>query len=226
MAGHAQLKFVMTECSKTQIRLAGLRWLKDFLHNATWLKWWITFLVDRACRKWVSVNVDYWLNTYHHHRHHHHNYQHHHPLSSSSSIIIIIIIHYHHHPSSLSSSIIIIIIIVHYHHYSPLSSSSSSFIIIIIIIHYHHPSSLLSSSSIIIHQHHHHHRHISLSLPSSSSYSFLSIRMARQLALPTLDHGVTGSNPAGGEILPDFIAQSLSSSLFQWLKYCWRDIKP
>ena len=24
MAGHAQLKFVMTECSKTQIRLAGL----------------------------------------------------------------------------------------------------------------------------------------------------------------------------------------------------------
>ena len=26
MAGHAQLKFVMTECSKTQIRLTGLRW--------------------------------------------------------------------------------------------------------------------------------------------------------------------------------------------------------
>ena len=26
MAGHAQLKFVMTECSKTQIRLAGLKW--------------------------------------------------------------------------------------------------------------------------------------------------------------------------------------------------------
>ena len=26
MAGHAQLKFVMTECSKTQIRLAGLIW--------------------------------------------------------------------------------------------------------------------------------------------------------------------------------------------------------
>ena len=25
MAGHAQLKFVMTECSKTQIRLTGLR---------------------------------------------------------------------------------------------------------------------------------------------------------------------------------------------------------
>ena len=27
MAGHAQLKFVMTECSKTQIRLAGLSML-------------------------------------------------------------------------------------------------------------------------------------------------------------------------------------------------------
>ena len=26
MAGHAQLKFVMTECSKTQIRLAGLNY--------------------------------------------------------------------------------------------------------------------------------------------------------------------------------------------------------
>ena len=25
MAGHSQLKFVMTECSKTQIRLAGLK---------------------------------------------------------------------------------------------------------------------------------------------------------------------------------------------------------
>ena len=27
MAGHAQLKLVMTECSKTQIRLTGLKWL-------------------------------------------------------------------------------------------------------------------------------------------------------------------------------------------------------
>ena len=27
MAGHAQLKFVMTECSKTQIRLTGLIWV-------------------------------------------------------------------------------------------------------------------------------------------------------------------------------------------------------
>ena len=42
--------------------------------------------------------------------------------------------------------------------------------------------------------------------------------MAKQLALPTLDHGVSGSNPAGGEILFEpkrrFIAQSLSCSLF------------
>ena len=27
MAGHAQLKFVMTECSKTQIRLTGLNYI-------------------------------------------------------------------------------------------------------------------------------------------------------------------------------------------------------
>ena len=26
MAGHAQFKFVMMECSKTQIRLTGLKW--------------------------------------------------------------------------------------------------------------------------------------------------------------------------------------------------------
>ena len=30
MAGHAQLKFVMTECSKTQIRLTGLIYLSLF----------------------------------------------------------------------------------------------------------------------------------------------------------------------------------------------------
>ena len=45
-----------------------------------------------------------------------------------------------------------------------------------------------------------------------------SVRVAEQLALPTSDHGVVGSNPAGGEILPKpkrrFIAQSLSSSPF------------
>ena len=40
--------------------------------------------------------------------------------------------------------------------------------------------------------------------------------MAQRLALPTSDHGVAGSNPAGGEILPEpkrrFTAQSLSCS--------------
>ena len=37
--------------------------------------------------------------------------------------------------------------------------------------------------------------------------------MAERLALPTSDHGVGGSNPPGGKILPEpkrrFIAQSL-----------------
>ena len=31
MAGHAQLKFVMTECSKTQIRLTGPKWQLDIM---------------------------------------------------------------------------------------------------------------------------------------------------------------------------------------------------
>ena len=48
------------------------------------------------------------------------------------------------------------------------------------------------------------------------------IRVAERLALPTSDHGVTGSNPAGGEILPEpkrrFIAQSLSCSPFHRLE--------
>ena len=46
--------------------------------------------------------------------------------------------------------------------------------------------------------------------------------MAERLALPTSDHRVTGSNPAGGEILPEperrFIAQSLSCSPFHRLE--------
>ena len=33
MAGHAQLKFVMTECSKTQIRLTGLICFPDFMSD-------------------------------------------------------------------------------------------------------------------------------------------------------------------------------------------------
>ena len=46
--------------------------------------------------------------------------------------------------------------------------------------------------------------------------------MAERLALPTSDHGVAGSNPAGGEILSEpkrrFIAQSLSCSPFHRLE--------
>ena len=46
--------------------------------------------------------------------------------------------------------------------------------------------------------------------------------MAERLALPTLDHGVAGSNPARGKILPEpkrrFIAQSLSCSPFHRLE--------
>ena len=46
--------------------------------------------------------------------------------------------------------------------------------------------------------------------------------MAERLALPTSDHGVAGSIPAGGEILLEpkrrFIAQSLSCSAFHYLE--------
>ena len=46
--------------------------------------------------------------------------------------------------------------------------------------------------------------------------------MAERLALPTSDHGVVGSNPAGGENLPEpkrrLIAQSLSCSPFHRLE--------
>ena len=49
-----------------------------------------------------------------------------------------------------------------------------------------------------------------------------SVRVAERLALPTSDHGVVGSNPAGGEILPEpkrrFIAQSFSCSPFHRLE--------
>ena len=51
---------------------------------------------------------------------------------------------------------------------------------------------------------------------------FRNVRVAERLALPTSDHGVAGSNPAGGEILPEpkrlFIAQSLSYSPFHRLE--------
>ena len=55
-----------------------------------------------------------------------------------------------------------------------------------------------------------------------SILSPISVHVAEQLALPTSDHGVAGSNPAGGEILPEpkrrFIAQSLSCSPFHRLE--------
>ena len=48
------------------------------------------------------------------------------------------------------------------------------------------------------------------------------VRVAERLALPTSGHGVAGSNPAGGEILPEpkrrFIAQSFSCSSFHRLE--------
>ena len=53
-------------------------------------------------------------------------------------------------------------------------------------------------------------------------YSDRSVRMAERLALPTSEQGVVGSNPAGGEILPEpkrrFIAQNLSCSPFHRLE--------
>ena len=46
--------------------------------------------------------------------------------------------------------------------------------------------------------------------------------MAERLELPTSDHGDAGSNPAGGEIIPEpkrrFVAQSLSCSPFHRLE--------
>ena len=54
------------------------------------------------------------------------------------------------------------------------------------------------------------------------SVKIRSVRVAERLALPTSDHGVADSNPAGGEILPEpkrrFIAQILSYSPFHRLE--------
>ena len=62
--------------------------------------------------------------------------------------------------------------------------------------------------------------HAASGLPNPSHLG--SIRVAELLALPTSDHGVAGSNPAVGEILPEpkrrFIAQSLSCSPFHRLE--------
>ena len=57
---------------------------------------------------------------------------------------------------------------------------------------------------------------------TGSPIKIRSVRVAERLALPNSDHGVAGSNPAGGEILPEpkrrFIAQSLSCSPFHRLE--------
>ena len=56
-----------------------------------------------------------------------------------------------------------------------------------------------------------------------------SVRVAERLALPTSDHGVAGSNPAGGEILPEpkrrFIAQSFSCSPFHPSRNDWNTVE-
>ena len=53
-------------------------------------------------------------------------------------------------------------------------------------------------------------------------FAIRSVRLAEWVALPTSDHWVAGSNPTGGEILPElkrhFIAQSLSCSPFHCLE--------
>ena len=61
-------------------------------------------------------------------------------------------------------------------------------------------------------------RHSTTEPPRSPYGDEWSIGVAERLALPTSDHVVAGSNPAGGGILPEpkqrFIAQSLSCSPF------------
>ena len=61
MAGHAQLKFVMTECSKTQIRLAGL--IFKYMVHLGWSNKLNLFLENLWCYqasvKWMEVSV-YW----------------------------------------------------------------------------------------------------------------------------------------------------------------------
>ena len=61
-----------------------------------------------------------------------------------------------------------------------------------------------------------------LQIPEQISLDKWSVRVAERLALPTSDHGVACSNPAGGEILPEpkrrFVAQSLSCSPFHRLE--------
>ena len=52
MAGHAQLKFVMTECSKTQIRLTGLIY---YWHKIKQLH--LTILTGKIARNFTFVGI-------------------------------------------------------------------------------------------------------------------------------------------------------------------------
>ena len=67
MAGHAQLKFVMTECSKTQIRLTGPKWCTwcymyisshTYMYNIcikfrTWMLWWWLLSTLIKVKEWT-----------------------------------------------------------------------------------------------------------------------------------------------------------------------------
>ena len=55
MAGHAQLKFVMTECSKTQIRLTGL-----IITNVPAMRWSDKGWYGVETRKWSLSNFEFW----------------------------------------------------------------------------------------------------------------------------------------------------------------------
>ena len=57
MAGHAHLKFVMTECSKTQIRLTGLRY---FYHVVMFL---LKIVRARKCKYIVYINMSCYFIT-------------------------------------------------------------------------------------------------------------------------------------------------------------------
>ena len=85
----------------------------------------------------------------------------------------------------------------------------------------------------IQHPKHLHVKHWDYSTPSEHKHIRLiwvwSVRLAEQLALPASDHRVTGSNPAGGEILPDPSLHRAfhvhPSIISKWLKYCWKGHK-
>ena len=58
MAGHAQLKFVMTECSKTQIRLARLILMREALLPLEIL---LTLITDGDPRHLIRISKSYTL---------------------------------------------------------------------------------------------------------------------------------------------------------------------